>query len=57
MNPYIKSLGSTDIMSGSGTIQVQFKKKIPNESPKQCDTLTFQIVTPLKESSQKWVTE
>ena len=51
-------------MSGSGTIQVQFKKKTPNESPEQGDTLAFQIVTPLKqivtplkESSQKRVTE
>ena len=51
-------------MSGSGTIQVQFKKRTPNESPEHGDTLTFQIVTPLKqivtplkESSQKRVTE
>ena len=33
------------------------EKKTPNESPEQGDTLAFQIVTPLKESSQKRVTE
>ena len=50
MNPYIKSLGSTDIMSGS-------EEKTPNESPEQGEIFTYHMVIPLKESSKKWATE
>ena len=33
------------------------EEKTPNESPEQGETLTFQMVLPLKENSEKWVTE
>ena len=50
MNPYIKSLGSADIMSGS-------EEKTPTEPLDQGKTPAFLRVFLIKDSSQKRVTE
>ena len=62
MPPKRKGAAAKDKSEASPAKTTKGKKdnkseKRPNESPEQGDTLTFQIVTPLKESSQKQVTE